>query len=846
MADRPDADTGVDIVTGSAGDRAHVVVVGYANQDVLAVAAALLGDRAGEPVHATSDEAPAKVLSAVHEYATRADLLVVYLSGVLSIAGKGTSPKLALVDPRQRRMTTPMLDVAEVLTNAKGAKAHAVVVDGVVNRDAFDATALRKWVAGNDKSTYLLIGTGRPDGPGQTEHLMRFVRPLGDVLAGRGPGPGRRDRVTPADPGNGTEQHEEARLVAHVGAKVAAELPAPGPGRPRRPPRKARPWTPRWEVRSWQRRTKIAVATACVLVLLGVLAIVALPLGSAPDPEAVCEPPLELRVLSSPEGYPAFRDAATTFADRQRDANGCRLIHPTVYPATTDAALRGFSQAAGWARPATGPARGGAGVPCPGVGGSPADRDEPAAGVMPGRDIGPRPDVWFPDSTSDVDRAKCAAPASAVGFGEVTSVAWSPLVLGVFQPVGDQYFPGEDDWASLTEKVTAADLDLVRPNPATSSAGLLHTVSLYEALDDVPALERGMTTDTLPLSDSVDLLCHLASVSYPNQGPAVLVSETSLVNYNLGTLPDCPDGARPRSDTALQAHYPPDTPALDHPFVDLTWTDEPGSRARTDAVAAFRQWLLSDDGQRTLAGAGLRPVRNVTADPDHDLLGRPGSGARRERPAHAGQPELPRVRAVLESYAEAHEAGQVAFLVDVSLSMAANGSLEAAKGLIGTSVSLMGDKDLGALTTVPRTTEDSAELHAVVPLGTPSSGTRIRAGLGGVTAQRNGVALYDAIDQQLALLAATPGPAKQTLVVLTGGEDSYRGRGLSGQSADELIGRYQATRRATVQVVAFSPATCGGDLGRLAAALGGQCISSVDNSTPAAVVAGVWQGSGDA
>ena len=46
--------------------------------------------------------------------------------------------------------------------------------------------------------------------------------------------------------------------------------------------------------------------------------------------------------------------------------------------------------------------------------------------------------------------------------------------------------------------------------------------------------------------------------------------------------------------------------------------------------------------------------------------------------------------------------------------------------------------------------------------------TEIRATLGGVTAQRNGVALYDAIDQQLSLLAANPGPAKQTLVVLAG------------------------------------------------------------------------------
>lgn len=837
MADRPGASggTGIGIVAGAVSARARAVVVSYANQKLHDVASALFGDRAADQSreNAESAEAAEKVLTAVRTQATHTDLLVVYLSGVLLITGLGKPPELALVDPRQRRrMMTPSLNIAKVLAAANGAKALVVVIDGVAG-PAVDREALRKWVQDKGESNCLLIGTTRPDNLRQTDYLVRFVRALGDVLHGRRTGVLRRDRANSVVglAGRMAKKYRSSGLVSYLGKNFAATLPLPAPS-PHR--------LPRWDVRSWRRGTRIGVAIGGGLVLLVALAL-ALPLGSSPDPEAVCRPPLELRVLSSPEGYPAVRDAAAAFADRERDSTGCRLIHPTVYQATTDAALRGFRQAAGWARPATGTAPGAAGASCPGVGGSAEDRDDPIAGVTPGRDIGPRPDVWLPDSTSDVDRARCVASVSAVDLGRPTSVAWSPLVLGVFQGTGDQYFSDRDDWETLNRNVGSAGVDLVRPNPATSSAGLLHTVSMYEALDDVPDLEQSMMTETLPLSDSTDLLCHLASTPYPDRaGPAVLVSETSLLNYNLGTLPDCPAGERPGTNTALQAHYPSNTPALDHPFVDLTWTDEPGSQSRTDAIAAFRQWLLTDEGQRTLAGAGLRPVRDVTPDPDRNPLERPGSGAREDVPSPARQPDISRVREVLEVYADAHAPGRVAFLVDVSLSMSANGSLEAAKGLIGSSLSLMGGKDQAALTTVPRTTGDSAELNPLVPVGTPSSGTEIRATLGGMTAQRNGVALYDAIDQELSLLAANPGPAKQTLVVLTGGEDVHQGRPLSVQTVDDLIARYQHNRAATVQVVAFSPATCGGDLGRLAATLGGRCISSVDNSTPAAVVAGVW------
>jgi hypothetical protein len=81
------------------------------------VASALFDDQAAEQrrENAASAEAPEKVLAAVRTQATRTDLLVVCLSGVLRITGRGKPPEPALVDPRQRRITTPPLDIAEVL-----------------------------------------------------------------------------------------------------------------------------------------------------------------------------------------------------------------------------------------------------------------------------------------------------------------------------------------------------------------------------------------------------------------------------------------------------------------------------------------------------------------------------------------------------------------------------------------------------------------------------------------------------------------------------------------------------------------------------------------------------------
>jgi Mg-chelatase subunit ChlD len=610
-------------------------------------------------------------------------------------------------------------------------------------------------------------------------------------------------------------------------------------GRIRRPGFR-RPFDPL--VRHW----KIAVAVLAVAVTAGLLLI---PSG-APGGAAACRPPVELRVLASPEGYSAMTAAAEDYADGQRGAGECRQVHLTVYQAGTDAVLRGFAQADGWAAPAAQPAS--TGNPDPSC---PAPRDEQAGPAPdPARDVGPRPDVWFPDSIVDVERARrCVAPG-AVRIGNPTPIAWSPLILGVPQSRRGS-FPATQpqDWPDLRQGLANGGLDLVRPNPESSTAGLVHTVNLYQALRPAEPdgaardLERGLATGSIPLSDSVDLLCHLASVSYPPPGPAVLVSEATMVTYNLRTsdLPNCPAKTPGLKFDAL---YPKDghdqtrIPALDHPFVDLTWTRESNAQsdpARADAVRLFRDWLLSDGSQRKLTTFALRPVQNVPFDPDSPLLNRL-SGAQRDVPQPAASPAGDAVSQTLRSYTSAREAGRVVFLVDVSWSMSANGNLAAAKGIVESALGLMRAQDDAGLTTVPKDTGNSAELNILVTPGAQSSAGKVREALGGVVPVHNGTALYDAIDRQLSAMAADPGPAKQTLVVIADGEDVDGGKQLSVQTIEGLT-RHRAGPQVSVQVVALPPATCGTpDLNRVANELGGRCVSTVDNRTGASLVAGVW------
>ena len=117
------------------------------------------------------------------------------------------------------------------------------------------------------------------------------------------------------------------------------------------------------------RRAKFAAAGGALLVLAASSAAL---YESAR--EAVCAQALELRILTSPEGLQATREVAHEYARfTARGNDGCPAVYPYVYAAGTLATTGALTRQ--W-----------------------ADSKE----QKPLEELGPRPDVWLPDSMLDV------------------------------------------------------------------------------------------------------------------------------------------------------------------------------------------------------------------------------------------------------------------------------------------------------------------------------------------------------------------------------------------------------------------------------------------------------------
>lgn len=576
--------------------------------------------------------------------------------------------------------------------------------------------------------------------------------------------------------------------------------------------------------------------------------LLAASLVSAADLPASCSPPMELRVLASPEGSAAIQDASGEF-EADSAAGGCRRYHVTVYQAPTDVVLQAFSKAAEWA---------GGQKPAP------TASADPTKDLVPGRDVGPQPDAWFPDSTVDVDRARAAIKDGAVALREPTSVATSPLVLAVPSRVAGKFGDQQRliNWPDLQKSVGEAHLDMVRPSPITSTTGLLQTVALYQdiagspsgtpaaalssALDSEAAdksirdIEKFVAKQQYPLGDNNDLLCKLPQQA--GSEPALLVSEKAVLDYNLHRLPGtgCAILA-PSASARLWALYPNGTPSLDHPFVEIDWSGQ-SDGPRAEALRRFRDWLRGDRGQQVFASAGYRTgTRLDGASPLAEPAAGVWVGARVNTPPPA--PDV--VKTVVAHYQGAHQPGRVLFLLDVSGSMANEDKLAQAKQTIVQALGLLGKGDAAGLMMVPQST-DSSGPTTLIPLGAAANPADLQNAVRKAVDDRrpinNGAALYDAIGAGLRAMGSSPDAGKQVMVVISDGEDHEGARTLSTLTAAGLNSWQPSGVKIPIDIVAMSPATCEPDLNRVAADSGGHCIQSGQSVNT--FVAGVWGGGG--
>jgi len=601
-----------------------------------------------------------------------------------------------------------------------------------------------------------------------------FANRLLPLGAGRVLNPDEDDRLSPRDR---TARAWKPR-VSYTGGTIVISRPSGWPKPPRAMFARLR--------RKIRRHRWIAGAIAMVCA-----AAVGIPLGfilcKDTGPAAACPPPLELRVLASTENESAIEAAAESF-ERSNPAktplnrddaepDGCRRVNITVYAAQTNQVAEAFAQAARWPY--------GAAQNDTNTGRACEPAPEPDilinACAVPLRDVGPQPDIWIPDSTTELARVRQSTPTGTVTFDDPESIASTSLVLGVptntaRSLAAASIAPDETSWRRLVDAVAATDQAprLLRPNPAMSGTGLAHTLGLYLGFDGTVdagvtlpperarALEAQFSAPGSSFGDSVELLCGLSRQPADGEGvllrnSAVLVSHKVLKEFNAGSLDR--SGCAPRvppPDEALSVYHPVGVPDLDIPFVPVIWAgtnagdkDNDDPIERTTAVERFRTWLLAaSDGGKALTDAGFDP-------PATD-----GTVA-------AG--DLARIDAALAAYQAARTPGRVQFLLDVSGSMADDGKLSKAVAAIKQSLGVLGPRDSYGIDTFPGPAGAGDRTQVLVPMGTTDPAVGIRA-LGTLGPQPRGAALYEAIVQGIDRLAKDDREQPQLLVVITDGD----------------------------------------------------------------------------
>ncbi|SHN46172.1 vWA domain-containing protein [Cryptosporangium aurantiacum] len=524
-----------------------------------------------------------------------------------------------------------------------------------------------------------------------------------------------------------------------------------------------------------------------------------------------CRPPPPLRVLTTPESLEATSALATAYERASAAARkGCRAADLYVYAADPAEVRR--TLLSGWSLGDIG-------------------------------DIGPRPDVWLPDSM--VEPARVRAEADRTGskspVDSTRALATTPVVLGIPAELAAEGPAGrwtERTWAELLAETDEAKLPIVRPDPTGSATGEIATELIYRSLEkakaqakteiDLRALERRIGRDldsgSYPIGDASALLCRRRTAPSTDRS-AVILTEQQLVRYNQGLpLGDrCPTQARESDIPKLVAVYPSDTAGLDHPFVSLRWPD--GTDRQTRAARAWGDWLGTAEGLDALADLGLRPESEANGPvPVVEPLVTQW-GARPDAVFVRKSPQTAHVEDAREKYAQANRPARTLVLLDASGSMNTLDStgrstrFNAASAALRIAFGQVAQQDEVGLRTF---SSDGASADLIVKIAVPARNNaavvekelkRIRPS--------DGTPLYRAVDDGLTELGA-PDPDRVTsLIVITDGENTERGPRPDALKSEAIGSKIR------VSVVALGEADCAGPaLHMLADNTGGRCVDA--------------------
>jgi len=518
-----------------------------------------------------------------------------------------------------------------------------------------------------------------------------------------------------------------------------------------------------------------------------------------------------LRVAATPSVAEAVRGVAEAWS-RQRPVVYDHCIRVEVQSIDSEVVLQGLTQ--GW------------------------DRDR----------LGESPHAWVTDSMLWANRL--TAQNRALLGAQPVSIAASPVLLALPQEGAQALQAGSGfRWTDLPEVTSAAggwqrfgkpewgDFKVAMPDPATNAATAMAVQSALAGAG--PDGKGPVTTGMLALEPVKATLARLTAAR-PEQAPtttwgalslladepavngagfsAVPVFEVDLYRHNTGK----DSGAPPlRPLYGVAAGGP--SPVADFPFVPLAgdWVGE----AQVRASQEFREFLLEDDQQRLLAGAGLR-VDATTERP------KPSPGIRWATMTDKLVPaDATTAQQISAAWATAGDGQVVTVLVDSSKSMEEPGGdgksrmawvKEALAGQVHRSVS----GSLG-LWEFSRGLDGEKPYRQVVPTA-PVAGQKQRL-LDGVATLRpqSATQLYTSL---VALYAKTleehqPGKRNRIIVLTDGANDG-------GLTFAELKTRLAELRQdgkdIPISVLAIGPGPERQPLGELARSTGGT-LSVVDD-----------------
>ncbi|GAA4088991.1 substrate-binding and VWA domain-containing protein [Actinomadura miaoliensis] len=440
-------------------------------------------------------------------------------------------------------------------------------------------------------------------------------------------------------------------------------------------------------------------------------------------------------------------------------------------------------------------------------------------GVVPG--TGARPDVWIPDSALWTSLVRTAPGGGRPFQPRPTSVARSPIVVGVPRAAAPP--TPQTSWDRLLEPAAAvagadrnprdaqeprnpADAEEAAdspsaqaarprvPDPARSATGLAALVVADNLLAGVPerqavftGLVRAVRENAVPSVSGA-----LAEAARGRPG-TVLASEQAVFAYNRSGPPHPASALYPAEGTVW----------LDYPFTITT-----GDRDRARAARLLEDALTDERTAAELRAYGFR-----TSWARGPASFGPGTGTQDGSPRALPPPAPADVRRIVQSYARLSLSTRLLVLFDISGSMAEKVApgvdrLQATAAVAQTGLQLLADdSELGVwvFSTHLKGDQDWVEQVPLAPLGerigSVTHRQRILSQFGRLEAERGGdTGLYDSLLAAFRLMRRTYKPEMvNTVLVFTDG----RNEDDEGASFEETLAglRREYDPRRPVQVI---------------------------------------------